>query len=171
VRTFLVLLLSFILLSCTSNEFVFSEVVEAKVSGFTHKYIGLQYKIYGHQIFQDVKVDSQAEHAYYSAMKTIPLTVTVGGHDRDGGDYIYLTLTHKGTLFGEKHVPYDKLSITDFISKDVDIHNFRWTKYDNEEYDPPLTPQELRMKLKEGGEEAPEIKVILKEKKGEEKPI
>jgi len=106
-------------------------------------------------------------------MKIIPLTVKVTGDDFDGNDRVHLTLTHNGSLFGKSETRYNKLSIHDFITRDMKIPGFIWTQYDDEDYDKGISPQELRAKLKKDGDEPPETKVIItvEEKKGEDKPL
>jgi hypothetical protein len=172
-RKYLLLLIPFLILSCTTNKFEFNVDVDAEVIGSTYNYIGVKYKIYGKDVFQDIHISTSAEHAYYAAMKTIPLTVRVIGHDRDGNDYILLTLTHRGSLFGKEDVSYSKLSMHDFITKDMEIRGFIWEKYNDEEYDGGISPQELRAKLKKDGDQPPETKVIItvEEKKGEDKSL
>lgn len=160
-RKYLMFLIPLLFLSCTSNEFNFTTDVDAEVIGTTNRYIGLKYDLYEKTVFQDVYIATYAEFAYFSKMKIIPLTVTVKGHDRDGGDYINIILKYNGNVFGgEKSQRYNDLSIQDFMSQDINIPNFVWYKHNDEDYD-GISPQELRAKLAETGEEAPETKVTI----------
>lgn len=165
-RKYLLLLLPLILLSCTTNKFGFTANVDAKVIGSTNNYVGIQYDIYGHKVFQDIHIPKYAELTYYSQMKIIPLQVTVRGAITDGTSRIYITLKHNGSLFGKKDEKYKKLTFADFAKKDTEIKDFIWYVYDDQEYKDGLTPTELRAKLGEDGKDV-EIKVEEPENKPE----
>ena len=172
-RKYLLLLIPLLMLSCTTYKFEFNVDVIAEVIGSTNNYIGLKYKIYGKNVFQDVYIATHAERAYYAKMKTIPVTVKVTGDDLDGTDRVHITLSHNGSLFGEKNKRYNKLSIYDFMPRDMEIPGFIWIEYDAEHYEKGISSQELRAKLKKDGDEPPETKDIItvKEKKGEDNSL
>ena len=157
------LLLSLFFISCTSNEFTFTEEVNADVIGFTNQYIGLKYDLYGVIVFQDVHMASIAEFSFFNKMKQIPLTVLLQGNDLDGSDRVYITLHYKGAEFGgAKEIRMNELSIDSFITQDMKIPTFRWLIFNEKEYGEGITPQQLRAKLTESGEESPE-EVVKKE--------
>ncbi len=166
-RKYLLLLIPILLLSCTSEKFEFTLDVKAKVIGSTNDHIGIQYEIYGKPLFQDVYIPTYAELAYYAKMKEIPLTVLVEGDDYDGSDRVFITLTHNGSLFGDKREKYKRISMYDFIPLDLKIPGFTWYMFNDEEYSDGISAQGLREKLHESGDDPPEIKATVTiEKKG-----
>ena len=165
-----ILLIPFLILSCMSNEFEFTKEVDADVIGFTNRYIGLTYDLYGVTVFQDVYMESLAEFSFFSKMKKIPLSVFVEGDDFENSDRIFISLNYKGAEFGGiKQERMHDLSTNSFISQDMKIPTFKWLMFNDEEYTDGITPQQLRVKLKEDGEETPEAVVKKEEKKKEEK--
>jgi hypothetical protein len=163
------LLLPFILLACTTYQFQFALETEAEVIGFTNHSIGLKYDIYGTHVFQDVFIESLAEFSYFKKMKKIPLTVLVKCDDYDQGDRVHLTLFYRGNKFGNaKDVRMRDISMKVFIDRDSTIPNFKWFVFNEVEYEDGITPEELRKKLADDGEEPPEKTVQKEENKGEE---
>ena len=158
------LILSIFFVSCTSNSFKFTEEVDADVIGFTNRYIGLKYDLYGTTVFQDVYMASLAEFSFFTKMKQIPITVLLEGDDFDGRDRVHITLYYKGAEFGQvKQSLMNDLSIEPFIAQDMKIPTFKWHMFNEKEYDGGITPQQLRAELTKSGEEAPEV-VVTKSK-------
>ena len=173
-RKYLLFLVPLLMLSCTSNEFKFSTDIDAEVIGTTNKYIGLKYDIYGVIIFQDVSIPTIGEFTYFKRMKTIPLTAFVKCDDRDGRDRVFISLTHRGSQFGNaKAIRFNKISMHSFITKNAEIPGFIWYKYNDVEYKDGISPQELRGWLKENGEEKSETKVTttVKEEKRKDESL
>lgn len=145
----LLLLIPFLILSCTSEKFAFKKKVDAEVIGVSYQHIGIKYELFGQPFFQDIYMPTRAAFAYYSPMKTIPLTVAVRGTNYEGGDHLFITLYHKDAIFGEEDHEYKKVSMNYFAKRDTEIPGFTWYTYNEIDFNPGKSPAELRAFLKE----------------------
>jgi hypothetical protein len=97
-------------------------------------------------------------------MKTIPLKVFIKCNDMDANDRVYITLTYKGSEFGDADQDkMDNISMKMFMAKDSNIEGFVWYEHNDIEYEDGITPQELRAKLSEDGKDPPETTTVTED--------
>ena len=152
-RKLLLLLIPLILLSCINYEYKFSKDVEAKVIGRTHRGIGLTYDLFGVEVRHDIYNMSDANVEHFKHMDVIPLTVKViGKESQELSPSITIVLYYKDEEFANKTYTPSYLKPTDFYELDHKIPGFKWHAYNEIEYTNPISPEELREKLKEKDE-------------------
>jgi hypothetical protein len=97
-------------------------------------------------------------------MKTIPLKVIIQCNDMDANDKVYITLTYKGSEFGDADQDkMDNISMKMFMAKDSNIEGFVWYEHNDIVYEDGITPQELRAKLSEDGKDPPETTTVTED--------
>jgi hypothetical protein len=165
-RKYLLILISLLLLSCSDYKFKITNDVEAKVVGHATTTIGIQFDLYDYTILLDLVNMKIAEMAYFSRMDKIPITVVIKADDSqlvENKIYLY----HKDEPFGLSEGYVSPISLDDLMSRDLEIPNFVWYIYDGNDYGEGISPQELRAKLSEDGEDPPEVTIKEKTDEGD----